>query len=686
MVKKIVLFLFAFSILCSNVYASENTTYTYTISVDGEWIRTQDAYMPGSIYLKGKGLKNPEDLFIRNGLIYVADTGGGRIAIYNPEDDSIRFVGEGELNSPTGIFVTDDGTMYIADYGAECVTVLSPEGNVLMRIGRPDSHLFSQRSRYKPRNVVLTSGGNIFVVGEGAYEGLMQFNSKGEFLGYFAANKREKTLLEIVQDIIFTEEQKERIFTRIPRAIQNIDISDRDLIYSVTQDAGISFAWRAAEESTDNNVKMHNMAGIDILREEGTMVDEWNFVDIAAGPYGNCYALTFTGLIYEYDRSGNLIFSFGGRAVSSERTGLFTVASAIDIDDNGFIYVLDKERALIQMFYPTEFSMRTHKAIHYLEKGNYRESGEIWNELLSLNGMSRIAHLGYGKTLFHQQKYDEACKHFKLANEKTGYSEAFWEIRNDWINRNIGIILMLTIVMYVLWKALKYMDREYGFFEGIRSFCRNIRASKSIVSDVLYLKNLIRHPIDSYYYLRRGERGSLASATIIYIMAFLVFVWDMLFRGFTFNHARAEDTPILLVAALFFVPCALWVTGNYMVSSINEGEGSLRNVYIGTAYALAPYIIFVPFILAATHVLTLNEAFIINFSWLFFVCWSGVILFIGIMEIHNLIIREAVKNILLTLFFMIIAVVAFAMLYLIWGQVANFVNTVLGEVKYRVLY
>lgn len=686
MVKKIALFLFAFCILCSNAYAGENTTYTYTISVDGEWIRTQDAYMPGSIYLKGKGLKNPEDLFIHNGLIYVTDTGGGRIAVYNPEDDSIKYVGEGELKSPTGIFVTNDGTMYIADYGAECVTVLSPEGNVLMKIGRPDSYLFSKRSRYKPRNVVLTSGGNIFVVGEGAYEGLMQFNSKGEFLGYFAANKREKTLLEIVQDLVFTEEQKERIFTRIPRAIQNIDISDRDLIYSVTQDAGISFAWRAAEASTDNNVKLHNMAGIDILKKEGSMVDEWNFVDIAAGPYGNCYALTFTGLIYEYDSSGNLIFSFGGRAVSSERTGLFTVASAIDIDDHGFIYVLDKERALIQMFYPTDFSMRTHKAIHHLEKGNYRESGEIWNELLSLNGMSRIAHLGYGKTLFHQQKYEEACKHFKLANNKQGYSEAFWEIRNDWINRNIGILLILAVVSYVVWKVLRYIDLEYEFSKGIRQSCRNLYAAKNIIGDVLYLKNMISHPIDSYYYLRRGERGSPASATIIYLIAFLIFVWDVLFRGFTFNHARAEDTPIMLVAVMFFVPCALWVIGNYMVSSINEGEGSFRNVYIGTAYALAPYIIFVPFILAATYVLTLNEVFIIDFSWLFAVCWSGVILFIGVMEIHNLIIREVIKNILITLFFMIMAVVAFAMLYLIWGQVANFVDTVLGEVKYRVLY
>ena len=58
--------------------AGENTTYTYTLSADDEWIRTQDAYLPGKIYLKGAGLSQPQDLFLRGGDIYIADTGNHR--------------------------------------------------------------------------------------------------------------------------------------------------------------------------------------------------------------------------------------------------------------------------------------------------------------------------------------------------------------------------------------------------------------------------------------------------------------------------------------------------------------------------------------------------------------------------------------------------------------------------------
>ena len=44
--------LILFSILTLSVSAGESTAYTYTISVEGDWIRTQDAYLPGNVYMR----------------------------------------------------------------------------------------------------------------------------------------------------------------------------------------------------------------------------------------------------------------------------------------------------------------------------------------------------------------------------------------------------------------------------------------------------------------------------------------------------------------------------------------------------------------------------------------------------------------------------------------------------------
>lgn len=337
--------------------------------------------------------------------------------------------------------------MYVADYGMPAVVVFSPEGREQLRITRPESALFSSRTEFKPHNVVVTSEGNIFVVSTGTYEGLMQFSDTGEFQGFFAANQYYGTFFEKLLDLFMNEEQLEQMMTRIPLQLHNIDISDRDLIYSVTQTGGRNLAWMAPTAKNENAVKLHNMAGNNILSKGQMMSDEWNFVDVVAGPYENCYALTQTGLIYEYDSSGNLVFTFGGRAVSSDRNGLFTSASAIDIDENGFLYILDKERMLIQVFTPTDFAVATHRAIYDLESGNYEASEHSWLEVLKLNGMSKIAHIGYGKAMFHQQKFDEALEQFEMANYKEYYSESFWEIRAQWLNHNILWILVGAIAL-----------------------------------------------------------------------------------------------------------------------------------------------------------------------------------------------------------------------------------------------
>lgn len=674
----IFLLLFVFAVPVS---ATDSTTYNYTISLDGEWTRTPFAYIPGGAILKTVDLSNPEDLFWHEDCLYIADTGNKRIIVYDLTENTHTSFGEDILKKPRGIFVRQDGVVYVADAEAEAVFLFDENKNLIQTIGRPESPLFGSGNSFVPKNVVLSSTGNIFVVGDGCSAGLMQFDESGHFYGFFAANRRNLTLLERIQELIYTEEQKDQQLMRTAPSIQNIDISERDLIFSVTQSAEFGYAWRAAAEKTDNNIKEHNMAGKNILSPDKFLVDEWNFVDVAAGPHNNTYALTESGLVYEYDSSGNLVFSFGGRAVSSDRNGLFTKAAAIDVGSDGVIYILDSERSLVQLFYPGEFAAVTHQAIAALENGDYKDSEEIFEKLLDLNGMSRIAHLGYGRSLYHQQRFAEAMEHFKLVGDKEFYSEAMWELRNKWLNDNMLYILIVVIVIagffFVLGK-LRVRRLVPAASKAIKtSFPR-------LWMDITYSRNMLRHPIDSYYDLKHGHRGSVLSATILIGLLFIVYMSDRLLNSFLFRELAPENAPIFTYILLFIGGVVLWVVGNYMISAINDGEGSLSNVYIMTAYALTPYLIIAPIKIILSYALSLNEGFIIQILSILGIAWSAVNLFVGVIEIHAYTFREAVKNILLTLFFILIAVIVIAMMMLIWSKVILFFEQIWGEARYHV--
>lgn len=277
----------------------------------------------------------------------------------------------------------------IAEHRA--VFVFSASGERKLMIERPDSKLFSELSDYTPKNVVVTTNGNIYVCSENAYEGLMQFSPEGEFEGYFGANHKHLTAKEIFSDLLLSDNMKQNELMRRPRTIKNLDINDRDLIYTVTQTNEYDIETQTHLAKQENCLKEYNLAGVNILSPNSFMQDAWNFEDVAAGQNGTVYAVTSTGLIYEYDSEGNVIFSFGGRAVSSDRNGLFTYATAIDTDEDGFIYVLDREKAFVEVFYPTDFAIMTHQAIFDLENGDYEAGEKSWGSVLALNGMSYLA-------------------------------------------------------------------------------------------------------------------------------------------------------------------------------------------------------------------------------------------------------------------------------------------------------
>jgi len=687
-VKKFIRFLAVVMIMLmlipTTASASESTSYTYTMSVDKEWVRTQDAYMPGSIYMNDGTLSAPEDLFIYNNKIYISDVimaedrtvTGGHIVVYDMDTREVSTLGEGILVTPMGLFVTDEA-IYVADKGAQKVFKMSHTGEILMELGRPDSYLFSERSQYLPSAVSVSSQGIIFVCGEGAYEGLMQFDKDGVFQGYFAANATKMSFSDRIKELVFNEEQMSQLLNRIPNALYNIDISERDLIYSITQLEANS-VWTTAVQ-TENALKYHNMAGTDILSTD-LIAGEHNFVDVAAYRDGLCLAVTNTGIIYEYDSTGNVIFSFGGLA-NTERSGHFTNATAIDVDSDGNIYVLDRERKYFQIFFPTEFANATHEALYKLSQGSYMESEEIWLELLSLNGMSYVAHQGYGKVLYQQMRFKEAAREFKIIGDKQSYSECMWEIRNIWFQNSLPYVLVLLIALFVLSFIRKILLKkgvikkrkplEYGWIISLK---RNWS----------YMVNMLKHPIDELYELERKNHGSTFTATFIFVMAFIIYLVDMFGRSFAFRLVDTKGSAVVSTAVMFLVPAILWVIGNYMISSINDGEGTLRSVFVATAYSLVPYVIFGPIVIASTYVLTLNEAVIVHYLWAIAVAWSAILLCISVREIHNYTVKETVKIILLTLFFMIMAVIVSVILFLIGQQVVIFIQDIISEVTYHV--
>lgn len=94
--------------------------------------------------------------------------------------------------------------------------------------------------------------------------------------------------------MLLSDNMKQNELMRRPRTIKNLDINDRDLIYTVTQTNEYDIETQTHLAKQENCLKEYNLAGVNILSPNSFMQDAWNFEDVAAGQNGTVYAVTST--------------------------------------------------------------------------------------------------------------------------------------------------------------------------------------------------------------------------------------------------------------------------------------------------------------------------------------------------------------------------------------------------------
>ncbi|MDR1132252.1 MAG: hypothetical protein LBL15_07530, partial [Oscillospiraceae bacterium] len=504
-------------------------SYAYTLAADASWQRVSDPYLPAGTLCKSAPIKGAEDICYRGGRLYVADALNGRIVCISLATRETRVIGEDLLQAPAGVFVSRGDEVFVADPASEKVFVFGRDGGLLREYPRPADISFGADASYKPRKLAVDSAGIITIVSEGNYDGLIQLDKNGKFLGYTGYNNVPVTLLELIEDKLFTKAQKEKLFRKIPLTFANIAQDEKGINYTLTQ--GVS----------GDALKKHSVGGGNLL---GAMHDELNFCDVSVGGTGEIFAVTETGFIFEYDISGDLVFTFGGYALNSERNGLITVASGICADENFNLYVMDKERGIIQIYTQTPFAASYHAGTAQYQNGDYYESFRTFASLCAQSsGAVFYAYMGKNQLQLHN--YSDAAAYFKKAGDKDGYSEAYWEVRNSQIGKVLPYAFALIVITLLASFAAKRVKRGRDK--------KKPPVKNRFLRDMRFGFYVLRHPVNAFYDIKLGKAGGVLSASVCYLLGALIFTVNFFFSGFLWTGINAAaKTPVLYPVLLFF--------------------------------------------------------------------------------------------------------------------------------------
>ncbi|HNB52740.1 MAG TPA: YIP1 family protein [Anaerolineales bacterium] len=639
---------------------------TWAWGPGGYLIMTQDAYTPqAEIDLP---ITEAEDMFVTpDGTIYIADTGNARIAKF-VNFEEVASYGQDVLTGPTGVYVDENGVMYIADAKSDTIVILGPDGSLINQFGRPTEPLFGKNREFLPRKIAVDARENLYIVSEGSVNGLVQMNTNGNFIGYFGANSATMSLKMILQRMFLTEEQLDQFVKNEAASPSNLTIDSQALIFTITGGG-----------ARGESIRRFTISGKNIFPKT---IDSSTFRDIHVSEDGLVVAVDADGVIFEYDLTGTLLFAFGAVDTGEQRLGTLRNPTAISRYGDS-IYVLDKEKNAIVVYQTTAFAELVHDGVRLYMDGYYSEAKPYFEEVLNFNGSFIMSYQAIADAYFKVGDYSNALTAYRYAEDRSGFSQAYWELRNLVLQRYLTNALLLLFSLSIIQSGVTRLDRRYKWFDPIRAWWRGLQRFK-LVDDFVFMFRFIKYPADSFYYIKKDLRGSMRFALLIYIWVIAVRVLTLYITGFSFNpftspvYIPVENEIVTTLVLLF-----LWNAANYLVSTISDGEGRVRDVIIGSAYSLFPYALFALPIALISNVLTLNEVFIYTFSLQLMWVWVGIMLFIMVKEVHNYSFWETVRNVIITLFTAGLFVLTGYILYVLFTQLFDFVSAIFQELRLR---
>ncbi len=715
----IVVLLLAITIFgITSISGNSNTTNTFALNRKGEPVITQAAYLPDKTLLDLNvtnfddfglnqdylALSKPQDMFVsEDNLIYIADSGNARIVVFDPElNDVVNIIEHEEFSNPRGIFINEDNILYVADSSAGeiidgdrdtkngSIFIMTTDGTLVSdyteqeridlgienytvgRVYRPTSPSFGETEVFAPKKIGVDGLGTMYIIGEGLNEGILQLSSNGGFLGYFASNDVVLTTRQQLENLLFSDEQKETTVDRTPIGFSNVYVDKRGIKYSTSHGEDLS------------NLQKHNTDG------SSSVDTDWGWdmalVDVYTDQNNVIYTASDEGYIYIFTSDGQFIFGFG--TISTENVvGFYEDLVSIAIDNNGVIWTLDQENAYLQSYQPTEYTNRIYSALNYYREGNYTAAVGEWEEVLKLNQMSVLAHREIGRNLVGlasqgdenaNEYYKEAMEHFIISGDRAMYSEAYWQVRYQAMQEGFAGFIIAVVAFVVVFFTVKFTNRKWKYLDTPKKYISKVKKI-SIINDLLFTFSFIKHPLDSFYYLKKKEKGSYKGAALIFALFFIIYMISVTSKGFIYQTVEPADLDLGGIVLGFFSIFILFILSNYLVTSINDGEGGIGEIFKGVAYALMPMGISLLAVTFLSHYLTYDEVIFLDIISIVGTYWTALLIFLAVQELHNYTIRETIKSFLLTFLFMLIIAVLFSFIQIMGDQLIQFIIALFEE-------
>ncbi|MCR5756074.1 MAG: YIP1 family protein [Acetatifactor sp.] len=200
---------------------------------------------------------------------------------------------------------------------------------------------------------------------------------------------------------------------------------------------------------------------------------------------------------------------------------------------------------------------------------------------------------------------------------------------------------------------------------------------------VKHLFYTVVHPFDGFFETKRRNKGSVLIATMVLLLYGIINIVRTQYTGFIMNETNLSQINSIKIFLTGILPIVLLIVSNFSCTSLMNGNGTLKDIYIVICYALVPMIAFELGCVLLSRGIILEEApILIAVNWIGKL-WFAYLVFCGLCVVHEYSVSKNIVTILATFMAAIIIIFLCVLYFTLMGKVVSFVGTVGTEVSKR---
>jgi hypothetical protein len=190
-------------------------------------------------------------------------------------------------------------------------------------------------------------------------------------------------------------------------------------------------------------------------------------------------------------------------------------------------------------------------------------------------------------------------------------------------------------------------------------------------------------PFAGFYSMKFEHQGTMRLAILNLVLVCIAYAFSNQYASLLVDarhplNVNSLTDVLFLLAALF-----LFCIANWSVTSLTDGEGRFKDIFMAVCYAMTPLIITIVPATIISNFLAAEETGLFYILMTVGMTYFILLVFAGLVTVHNYGAIKALLTVLLTFVSILIIVFLATLLFTLWQQLYSFIYSLYIELSFR---